>query len=417
MKKKLLVILGAGSSISCNMPSVACLDTKMKNWSQAWATDHGWKLRIGAPTWLGCAPVQDYFAALWQDIETYYRSGKHQLRPPLNFEKVLGEMIALSHWMTPPPWGDTLRQTACDGAPPPHFTFPSPMGYGPAVAVRDQFSHLSIELAKHMRMLSRTIDPADSSVRKYMALFDGLRSGFDVGVYNLNYDSVALTAWPDAYVGFDANGTFDAGAVHARSEWGFLYHLHGSVHHSLVSQFSERIEWRPDLAGQFFDRHQGLSTDDRSEGKFFPKTTLVAGGFKLDQLLVEPFCSFQAALVRHVYEADAILIGGYGFADEHVNRALRNRLAGRTVEDRPPVMILDYADDRTHPTGSRDDLWAHIAWRTLTGHASPPKIAAKGSFKVASPHRVALWYGGFVEAESRLDGIVPWLLGADDATC
>jgi len=31
-KKKLLVILGAGSSVPCGMPSFADLDTKMKEW-------------------------------------------------------------------------------------------------------------------------------------------------------------------------------------------------------------------------------------------------------------------------------------------------------------------------------------------------------------------------------------------------
>jgi hypothetical protein len=111
MKKKLLVILGAGSSMSCNMPSTAMLDELMRNWSRAWATSHS---------------CQDYFDALWQAIEIYHYTGKASVRPPMNFEKVLGEMIALSHWMTPPPWGDTLRQTACDGTatfqPPPRRT-------------------------------------------------------------------------------------------------------------------------------------------------------------------------------------------------------------------------------------------------------------------------------------------------------
>jgi hypothetical protein len=316
IKKKLLIILGAGSSQSCNMPSVAALDGMMRSWGEVWATAYGFS---------------EYFSVLWQAVETHYRGGTSPPRPPLNFEKILGEMIALSHWMTPPPWGDTLRQTACDGAPPPHLVFPFPTDYGPAVTVRDEVSYLLIKLAKHIRELSRTINRSDASIRKYMALLDGLRDGFDVGIYNLNYHTVALTAWPDAYVGFDAKGAFDPGEVHSRSEWSFIYHIHGSVHHSLVTQFGDRIEWRPDLAGEFFDGHQGLSTDDRSEGKFFPKTTLVAGGFKLDQLLVEPFHSLHAALVRHVYEADAILIGGYGFADAHVNRALRNRVAGRTA--------------------------------------------------------------------------------------
>jgi SIR2-like domain len=405
VKKKLLVILGAGSSISCNMPSTAMLDGLMRKWSRAWAISHS---------------CHDYFDALWQAIETYHHAGKASLRPPMNFEKVLGEMIALSHWLTPPPWGNTLRQTACDGA-----AFPFPEDYGPAVDVRHQLTHLLIELAKHMRRLSQTLDPSTESVRKYAALLDGLRGTFDVGIYNLNYDSVALAAWPDAYTGFGTKRAFEARSVHDRRDWSFIYHLHGSVHHSLIRRFGDRIEWWRDLGGTFNDGQPGYSTDVRSDGKPFPKTTLIAGGFKLDQLLVEPFQSMQATLVRHVYEADAILIGGYGFADVHVNRALRNRLAG-AAEDRPPVMILDRADDETAPMTFRGDRWARELCQTLStdgyfffepGHASPPvpsELAVKGSFEVAAAHRVALWYAGFVDAASRLDGIIPWLAGADD---
>src|SRR5208283_5261335 len=105
--------------------------------------------------------------------------------------------------------------------------------------------------------------------------------------------------------------------------------------------------------------------DDRSDGKSFPKTTLIAGGFKLDQLLVEPFHSLHAAMVRHVYEADAILIGGYGFGDVHVNRARRNLRAHGAGADRPPVMHLDRASDRTDPMAFRQDIWAHEVCRTL----------------------------------------------------
>jgi hypothetical protein len=91
VKKKLLVILGAGSSISCNMPSTAMLDGLMRKWSRTWATSHS---------------CQNYFDALWQAIEIYHHAGKASLRPPMNFEKVLGEMIALSHWLTKLIFGD-----------------------------------------------------------------------------------------------------------------------------------------------------------------------------------------------------------------------------------------------------------------------------------------------------------------------
>ena len=177
MKKKLLVILGAGSSIARGMPSVPALDVLIGQWSSDWA-----KLR-GFP---------DYYAALAGEIETYYQSGPSGARPSLDFEKVLGEMVAMSHWMTPAPWGDTLRQVACGGAPPPNLRFPTLFSdhepYGPTVMVKDQLQHLLTELARYMRGLCQKLDSTSGAAAQNVALFDGLHNAFDVGVYNLNYD-------------------------------------------------------------------------------------------------------------------------------------------------------------------------------------------------------------------------------------
>jgi len=412
MKKKLLVILGAGSSIARGMPSVPALDQHMRQWASDWTALRGFP---------------DYYDALALEIQAYYQSGPSGARPSLNFEKVLGEMIALSHWMTPAPWGDTLRQVACGGAPPPNLHFPTLFSdhepYGPTVMVKDQLQHLLTELARHMRGLCQKLDLTSRAAAQYTALFDGLRNSFDIGVYNLNYDTVALSAYPDAYTGFADDGAFDPNGVHDRQQWGFVYHLHGSVHHSLVGDFGNEICWRS-LGENFIDGHQGLSGDKRTEGRSFPKTTIVAGGFKLDQLLVEPFHSLHAALVRHIYAADAILIGGYGFADVHINRALRNRLA--IPGKRLPVMVLEHAGSKTDPMAFRYDSWAIELCASLNasgnnflelGHMSPPipsELAATGAFEISVPHRVALWYGGFGEAAARLDGILPWLEGRPD---
>lgn len=131
-----------------------------------------------------------------------------------------------------------------------------------------------------------------------------------------------------------------------------------------------------------------------------------------------------AALVRHVYAVDAILVGGYGFTDVQINRALRNRLAG--PRQKLPVLVLDLAGDRTDPMEFRYDPWAYELCGALHasgsyffehGHTSPPipsELAARGAFEVSTPHRVAIWYGGFGEAVTRLDGIVPWLNGQAD---
>ena len=176
--KKLLVILGAGSSIPCGMPSVGDLDGLTRAWGQEWAVDRGWP---------------DVFETLWQATETYYRNSGHHLRPAVNFEKVLGEMIALASWITPAPWGNTLRQVFGVSATPPGLAFPFPTDYGPAVTVADQLCHILIALAAHMRTASRAFDPATGHAQNYAKLLMGLRDGFEVGIYNLNYDTVTST--------------------------------------------------------------------------------------------------------------------------------------------------------------------------------------------------------------------------------
>ncbi len=148
MKKKLLIILGAGSSVEQGMPSVRDIDARMKTWAQSWALEHGY---------------QDYFGKLWSSISDYYSAGDRQYRNGPDFEKVLGEMVALSHWMTPAPWGDTLRQTACGGSPPPDLEFPvHPLiefaPYNATVAVGDQKDTLLAALAKHVRAASLGMD-------------------------------------------------------------------------------------------------------------------------------------------------------------------------------------------------------------------------------------------------------------------
>jgi hypothetical protein len=63
-------------------------------------------------------------------------------------------------------------------------------------------------------------------------------------------------------------------------------------------------------------------------------------------------------LVRQAYEADAILIDGYGLSDPHINRALQNRMKGAAErrEPRPPLplLILDWFADK-NPHIVRDD--------------------------------------------------------------
>ncbi|MEH2563809.1 SIR2 family protein [Bradyrhizobium sp. AZCC 2289] len=389
--KKLLVILGAGSSIPVGMPSVSAIDALMFGRSDEWAEEQR---------------LDNYYRKTWDAVESYYAAASPSIRPTPNFEKVLGEMIGLAHWMEPSPFGHALRQLIAPDGQPLGMSFNSG-AYAVTVSVTDQVTYLLKKLAEHMRgQCDAALITAQAGFPQYKALFNRLRTTFDVGVFNLNYDTAVLTAWPEAFTGFGSSGQFDAKAIHERSEWGFSYHLHGSVHQSLVHPFGDDVRWEEDLSGTFFDGHQGNSTDRRSDNRSFPKTSLIAGGFKLDQLLVEPFQSFYAALIRRVYEADAILIGGYGFGDTHVNRALLNRM--RQPGKRPPALILTYSRN-VYPMEFRNDEWGmnvNISLHAPTGfrkpgHASPPDIdelVAHDGFEVSGLHKVAIWHGGFVEA-------------------
>ena len=436
--------LSPQAASALGLPSVKCLDRLMVQWDHDWATSRG---------------TPHHFVEIWDSAERYCQSGPLSPRPTLNFERVLGDMVALAHWMEPPPWGDTLRQAACDGAAPPRINFryqesesdameelagdpddslqgecdatgepgdeevPPPVTwkgkYGAYIELMDEYSFLLGRLAQHMRAESQRLNSANTPEKdKYRKLLGGLRERFDIGVYNLNYDTAALDALPGAYAGFSETETFEPRVIHERNEWDFVYHLHGSVHHSLNCRYvGDKIVWRRSLDGEFFDGPEGRWSGPRSNGVKLPRTTLVAGGFKLDQLLVEPFQSFHASLVRHVYEADAILICGYGFGDAHINFALHNRLSHS--QDRPPLMVLDRACDKPGPESVEDranwnDSWAVQLKRTLRAGVFTPSSHAsllRDVFEEASYCRVAVWQGGFVEAESQLSHIIRWLGG------
>lgn len=405
MKKKLLVLLGAGSSASNRLPGVKDLDGFLKGLSKRWTTP---------------PEAENYFEALWLAVDRHYAAEPKPLtRRKTNFETVLAEMVALANWVMPTPHGTSFRETACRGGLPPGLRFPLDHLFAQSGAVYSQLVFLLDGLAKYMRAESHRIDPRSREFVRYSELFRELSDRFDVGIYNLNYDALAVTAAPDLFTGFNA-GTFDPRVVHDRNGWDFIYHLHGSVHHTLVGSFGDEIRWQSDLGAKFDDGEYGRSTDPRSDGRSFPKTTLIAGGFKLDQLLVEPFQSFYSSFVRHVSEADAILIGGYGFGDAHVNRVFRNRLAA-TARTRPPVMVLSFADEDTDPMQFRADVWSQELCRTLTvsadsfsepGHSAPPAIhelVASQGFEVAEKSSVAIWHGGFVEAVIRVRAICDWL--------
>lgn len=416
MKRKLLIILGAGSSIDQGMPSVGQLDGCVARWSAEWLRSDPALYRF-----------DNYYAVLSKNALSHYNSRPLALGVPPSFERILGDMSALTHLMEPAPTGSALRQLICNdpSAAGLRFPFAENEYYGPYITLNSQLGYLLKRLAQYVRECSRRVDSSTRTFAAYRRLLTRLRDAFDVGIYNLNYDTVALTAWPDAFTGFTESGLFDPCAIHQRRGWNFIYHLHGSVHHTLRGSFADAIQWQHDLHAAFVDGDDGQDTNVLSDQKSFVRATLIAGGSKLDQLLVEPFHSFHAALARHVYEADAVLIGGYGFGDAHVNHALKNCLQRRLIQRPPqpvPVMILN-KQDNGWAMDSRQDPWSQQMRDTLSANFFRCEVvASRGldgfdnripgrSFEISDIHRVAVWHGGFLEAAEQSDRIVDFLNG------
>ena len=283
----------------------------------------------------------------------------------------------------------------------------------------EQQAFLLGKLADYIRERSKSLDAGSSEFTVYKKLLLRLRDHFDLGIYNLNYDIVARSAWPEAFHGFNSSGVFDPLCVSLRREWEFIYHLHGSVHHCISSPAHKpSLIWKDDLTGSFEDQ-QTLAPDMAQEFKPISLTTLIAGGFKLDQILADPYQTFYAALVRHVHEADAILIAGYGFGDLHVNRALRNRFDHPANDAAlPQVVVLTKSCPDSPQTASHQshEFWAYQLTHTLGTKFPTTKehldrkltvaqFIQRHEFETDLHDRVAIWHGGFIEALSSLDEI------------
>ena len=414
-KKKLLMILGAGSSVAHGMPSVSDLDEKMLRWSREWARSH---------------PEDDnYYEKVYQNALGYGGHDVPQERRLANFEQCLGDLIDLAHWLRGAPHGNPLRQWVANGRFPPALRFSKGIGGNNCQCFRvlSQAHFLLTRLANHMRETCLKLDITTSAFSAYRTVIDGLRERFAVGILNLNYDNISLSAWPGAFTGFSTSGDFEPDRLHERRDWGFIYHLHGSVYHRLVNNVGPGIYWESDLTKVITgEDSDGRLNDIRSDRRLFPRTTLIAGGAKPEQLLGEPYQSLYSAAVRHMHEADAMVLGGFGLGDAHVTFALQ--ACWLATRRQIPLMILTKS--------KRDD--APLLWRNGTFAARLRKsfgikdqqfwekqaasfwlrhIVDTAAFEVSdtSERPLAAWHGGFHEASTRLEPIARWLNGERDA--
>jgi hypothetical protein len=173
------------------------------------------------------------------------------------------------------------------------------------------------------------------------------------------------------------------------------------------------LVWKDDLDSTFKNSQPQPTPMGQNFTPIVP-TTLIAGGFKLDQLLSDPFQTFHAALICHAHEADAVLVAGYGFGDVHVNRALENRysLFPYDPSRRPPALVLTKSHPSFQPTAERQeyDLWGYQLTHTLNTRFDSKipiqQLIEQRMLEKDMHGYLAIWHGGFVEAADLLDDVM-----------
>lgn len=407
MKKKILIVAGAGASLEFGMPSVSEIDSLFSTWSTDFYC-------------LSDDPTKSLYTYVRDGIANYYKKcPKAGLAKSINFEETLYTLMQLAAIK-----GDDLCKNPLNAFC--NLTkFPSihkfkhkhdlPTGF--------DFYHLASHLVDKLleELRSRCKEVQTSKKPEFMKLskfMTSLSNDFEVGIITPNYDNLFKQALPSLETGFDeGSGLFHPEKLYRNTNWGFCYHIHGSVH---FDQFGSKydmheIGWQSSLDATFKQNSSGRSSQLTMEGLSLPTSVIVAGYDKSNQIKRNPFRTYYSQLDRFALEADAVLFLGYGFADLHLNTCF-----DRIRDDkRRPVVVIDYAGDDQDPMQFRRDDWSHNLYQTIPFNAhtmsykdysiavSIGEIKDEKEFEVSKDHEhpLAIWYNGFLEACENYDKI------------
>lgn len=398
MKRKLLIIVGAGASIDFGLPSCAAIDSLFA-------------ARASKTHPLADTFETNLYCHIRDRIDAYYAGNpKLGLRKYANFEEVLYQINLLATHLS-----DRLRLHAANALLTAH-ALPDVLNWNAQRQRVDGNVLLGLSRGLVDALVDRFIDAcaiAQACRSREMALLrefmTELQQRFEIGILTLNYDNLLTQALPNLHTGFDADGRFDSLSVLDRTEWSFIYHLHGSIHFCMTGGGADMhaITWTPTPTKNSSVQSAVRNTRTSIEGVTYPISPFIAGLGKSFQLLRQPFRTYFAQTQRLLQHADALLFLGYGFMDLHLN-ALFSEIRDR----QRPIVVVDWAADSQDALPFREDEWSHHLSSTLitatsrmrsSGHCSPACVAElkhNHQLEVSpDPNRpLAIWYNGMLEA-------------------
>jgi hypothetical protein len=147
------------------------------------------------------------------------------------------------------------------------------------------------------------------------------------------------------------------------------------------------------------------------EGFLISKQPLVIGYNKPDVILSNPYRCYFSLLERLIYEADILLICGYGFGDLHLNRYLSALRYYRTNMVKRIVIIDKKPSDWTFNCNDKWTRYLRSVFEIKTGHRTWfIKPSARGFMKTKrDQHEFWFYTDGFdqfIESEELIGSIL-----------
>jgi SIR2-like domain len=403
VKRKLLLVAGAGASIEFGMPSVTGVDDILDKLSIKWFP-------------LASNPDLNLYGYMKEGLDNYFQSRSVHLCS--NFEDILYAAYLLSS----------------DG---PYITSVTPIGNLPEVIFFGSerrrptkndlrtFGRMSVDaILDGFRECCRLIEANKTSEFTRLKNFiEAMQAEFDISVVTLNYDNLIYRSLQGIETGFDqSTGQFVQDRLFSRTQWPCILHLHGSVHFEMRGQGNDlhEIFWQPDLTKPLTQNSFGRGESSNVEGINFPTSTIIAGYGKPIQMLRRPFRTYYSELDRLVSDCDAILIAGYGFGDNHLNIAFERFRDARCR----PVVVIGWADDNAMTVsghgwtdidscdnrlfGSFATAHDSMRWLGKSRPSTVKLIKEDREFEYSENNKtpLSLWYNGMLSACDHPDKIL-----------
>lgn len=410
MKKKLLITVGAGASLEFGMPSVSCVDTLFDSYASEYFS-------------LANGSKGNLYSHIRDTINDYYgKNPKTALACQANFEETLYNILQMSASLSDESYRNPLN-ALFSANPLPKINY-----FGRETREVDGYLLKSLASILTDSLVAEFIYRCNllpSNKNHEMSIFkqflDALSEEFDIGIITLNYDNIFTQAKPDLITGFDSSsGLFRPDSVIKSSQWGFIYHLHGSVHFDMSGNARDmhEITWRDQPVACNGSQSSGRSSIDSMESISYLNSPIIAGYGKSNQILRTPFLTYFCQIERLVSEADSFLFLGYGFNDLHLNAMFHS------IRDRNrPVTIIDWADDNQDSLHHRHDNWTYNLFKTIPANAycmsyansvsaaDISELKLTKSFEVSNdPHYpLAVWYDGMLSACKNADKVISTL--------